>query len=139
MILSDGKGGYVQVLYPARRNGDVLESKDQYEKRVKWLNEKYPVDIPMASMSLRGCKWEDYTTPPKVPFVSMLDKKEYIQHHIAFMQKFWGEKGLPSGEKYSPQTDPIALWWVAQDLPRQLAEEHKASKKVPVPNKSLER
>ena len=60
MILDDGKGGSVQMLYPARRNGTVVEDKDQYEKRVKWLNEKCPIDIPQPSLSLRGCKWVDY-------------------------------------------------------------------------------
>lgn len=139
MILSDDKGGHVQMLYPAKRNGIVVESKEQYEKRVKWLNEKYPVDIPKADVSLRGCKWENYTTPPQMPFVSIFDKPEYIQHHLGWMKKFWEKQGLPSGEKYSPQNDPVALWWVEQDLPRQLAAEHKAKSKIKVPPKNLER
>ena len=135
MILSDGKGGYVQMLYPVKRAGVVLESKDQYEKRVQWLNKKYPVDLPMGSLSLRGCKWEDYTTQPKMPFVSMFDKKEYIQHHIAWMEKLF-EK---SKQKYIPQNDPVALWWVENELPRQLVAEHKNKKADASSNKGAER
>lgn len=113
MILNDEKGGYVQMLYPARRDGSVLEDKDQYEKRVKWLNEKYPVDIPQPGLSLRGCKWADYPSPPKLPYVSIFDKKEYIYQHINWMQGFY-KSGNQFKVNYSPEKDPIVLWWIAQ-------------------------
>ena len=113
MILDDGKGGYVQMLYPAKRDGSVLEDKDQYEKRVKWLNEKCPIDIPQPGLSLRGCKWVDYPNPPKVPFVSIFDKKEYIYQHIAWMKGFY-KPGNQFKVNYVPEKDPVVLWWVAQ-------------------------
>ena len=113
MILDDGKGGYVQMLYPAKREGAVLEDKEQYEKRVKWLNEKCPIDIPQPSLSLRGCKWVDYPDKPKLPFVSIFDKKEYIYQHIGWMKGFY-KTGNKFGINYVPEKDPIVLWWVAQ-------------------------
>ena len=113
MILEDDKGGYVQMLYPVKRNGSVLEDKDQYEKRIKWLNEKCPVDIPQPGLSLRGCKWVDYPHPPKLPYVSIFDKKEYIYQHIHWMQGFY-KPGNQFKVNYVPEKDPIVLWWVAQ-------------------------
>ena len=113
MILDDGKGGYVQMLYPVKRDGSVLEDKDQYEKRVKWLNEKCPVDIPQPQLSLQGCKWIDYPERPKLPFVSIFDKKEYIYQHINWMKGFY-KPGNKFKVNYSPEKDPVVLWWVAQ-------------------------
>ena len=113
MILDDGKGGYVQMLYPVKRAGSVLEDKDQYEKRVKWLNEKCPIDIPQPGLSLRGCKWVDYSNEPRLPFVSIFDKKEYIYQHIAWMKGFY-KPGNQFKVNYSPEKDPVVLWWVAQ-------------------------
>ena len=123
MILNDGKGGYVQMLYPAKMDGSVLEDKDQYEKRVKWLNEKCPVDIPQPGLSLRGCKWVDYPRPPKSPYVSIFDKKEYIYQHINWMQGFY-KSGNQHKINYSPEKDPIVLWWIAQ------SEFHKSLEKT---------
>ena len=113
MILPNGKAGYVQMLYPVKRNGVVLESKEQYEKRIKWLNEKYPINIPQPSLTLQGCKWVDCPHPPKLPYVSIFDKKEYIYHHISWMKGFY-KPGNQFNFNYSPEKDPFVLWWVAQ-------------------------
>ena len=113
MILPNGKGGYVQMLYPVKKGGSVIESKEQYDKRIKWLNEKYPVDIPQPSLSLRGCKWIDYPKSPKVPYVSIFDKQEYIYQHINWMKGFY-KTGNHFKVNYAIEKDPVVLWWMAQ-------------------------
>ena len=112
MILPNPKGGYVQLLYPVQEGGKVLEDKDQYEKRIKWLNEKYPENLTKA-VSLAGCQWKDRKKPPESPFVSIFDKKEYIYQHISWMKGFY-RPGNKFKVNYSPEKDPIVLWWVAQ-------------------------
>ena len=112
MVLPNGKGGYVHILYPATRNGSVSEDKDQYEKRIEWLNKKYPIDIPNG-LSLRGCKWMDRSQDPEMPFVSIFDKKEYIYQHIGWMKGFY-KPGNKFKVNYALEKDPVVLWWVAQ-------------------------
>lgn len=108
MIIPNGKGEYTQLLYPVQKDGTVIESKDQYEKRVKWLNENDLVDIPKGH-TLAGCRWQKRTKSPQNRFVSFFDNKEYIYRHIDWQQKFFNLKTSEVIKK-----DPVVCWWVAQ-------------------------